>query len=57
MTPKKRRRRLPRKGGAPTARLPLSPRTEARHGDATKFERARERERLRREIRSPDEER
>jgi hypothetical protein len=57
MKPKKRRRRLSRKRGAPTARLPLPSRTEARHGDATKFERARERQRLRREIRSTDGER
>jgi hypothetical protein len=39
--------------GAPTARLPLPKKGESRHGDRTKYERAREKARLDRESRVP----
>ena len=34
----------------PSARIPLPKKGEKRHGDRTKYERAREKERLRREL-------
>jgi len=43
-----------RRGGAPTARIPLPAKRSARHGDATKYERAREKVRLDRETRRPE---
>jgi hypothetical protein len=48
---KKRNRK--REGGrraGPVARLPLPAKGEKRHGDATKYERSREKARLRREL-------
>jgi len=49
----KRSKARPR-GGAPTARIPLPAKRSARHGDATKYERAREKRRLREELRGPE---
>ena len=43
---KRRRRRSPATSGA---RIPLPAKTEKRHGDRTKYERRREKERLRTE--------
>jgi len=39
---------------AVAVRLPLPGKREARHGDRTKYERAREKERLRGQIRGPE---
>ncbi|HTO89055.1 MAG TPA: hypothetical protein VMR54_16155 [Thermoanaerobaculia bacterium] len=39
---------------AVSVRLPLPGKPEARHGDRTKYDRAREKERLRRQVRSPE---
>jgi hypothetical protein len=53
---KKKRKKKPRKhpGGPaparPMARLPLPKKGEKRHGDAKKYERPREKERLRRDL-------
>jgi hypothetical protein len=52
---RKRKKKATNRGGAPaparpTARIPLPKKGEKRHGDRTKYERARERERLRREL-------
>jgi hypothetical protein len=47
MKPKRQRLRSP---GKPGARLPLPRKTEKSHGDASKFDRRREKERLRREL-------
>jgi hypothetical protein len=49
---KARPKKKPGKRG-PSVRLPLPARGEARHGDRTKYDRAREKERLRREVRVP----
>jgi hypothetical protein len=43
-----------RRKASSSARLPLPKKAEARHGDRTKFERAREKERLRREVGAPE---
>lgn len=43
-----------KKGRAVSVRLPLPAKGEARHGDRTKYDRARERERLRKQIRGPE---
>jgi len=43
-----------KRGPKPSARLPLPAKTQARHGDATKYERTREKERLRREGLAPE---
>jgi hypothetical protein len=43
-----------RRGGAPSARIPLPAKRPARHGDETKYDRAREKARLRGEIRRPE---
>jgi hypothetical protein len=43
----------PRPPGRPAARIPLPAKTERRHGDATKYERARQKEALRRERDDP----
>jgi hypothetical protein len=42
------------KGRGVSVRLPLPGKREARHGDRTKYDRAREKERLRRQVRSPE---
>lgn len=52
---RKRKKKATKHGGPlaparPTARIPLPKKGEKRHGDRTKYERARERERLRREL-------
>jgi hypothetical protein len=52
---RKRKKVVTKRGGSPasarpTARIPLPKKGEKRHGDRTKYERARERERLRREL-------
>jgi hypothetical protein len=47
MKPKRKTGRSPRKPGA---RLPLPRKTEKRHGDARKFDRSREKRRVRREL-------
>ena len=39
-----------RRKRAPSARLPLPPKAQARHGDATKYDRKREKARLARQI-------
>ena len=44
------KRRGPPGPSRPTARIPLPEKGEKRHADRTKYERARERERLRREL-------
>jgi hypothetical protein len=44
---KKRRASAPKR---PIARIPLPKKGEKRHGDATKYDRAREKERLRRDL-------
>jgi hypothetical protein len=58
MTGKRRRKgaKAKRKGaaGPPGARIPLPRKGEARHGDATKYDRAREKRRLRDEVRGPE---
>jgi hypothetical protein len=46
---KKKKRARRRSTGKPIARIPLPKKGEKRHGDRTKYDRARERERLRRE--------
>jgi len=46
----KKRVRKKKRTGAPSVRLPLPRGSEKRHGDATKFDRKRERERLRKEL-------
>lgn len=46
---KKKKRARRRSPGKPIARIPLPKKGEKRHGDRTKYDRARERERLRRE--------
>jgi hypothetical protein len=46
-TSKRNRRRSPATSGA---RIPLPAKTEKRHGDRTKYERGREKERLRAEL-------
>jgi hypothetical protein len=48
---RKRARRKP----VLSARLPLPQKTEARHGDATKYDRKREKARLSRQIRATEE--
>jgi hypothetical protein len=46
----KKKKRVPHGSPAkPIARIPLPKKGEKRHGDRTKYERAREKERLRRE--------
>ncbi len=40
--------------GAPSVRLPLPKKGQARHGDRTKYDRAREKESLAQERRSPE---
>ena len=45
---KRRKKKAPRRG--PLARLPLPKKGEKRHDDRTKYERPREKERLRKEI-------
>ena len=45
---KKKARKKPRRG--PIARIPLPKKGEKRHGDRTKYERSREKERVRREL-------
>ncbi|HEY7112473.1 MAG TPA: hypothetical protein VIA45_06020 [Thermoanaerobaculia bacterium] len=52
--PKRPKTKVRRRGGAPSARVPLPAQRPARHGDATKYDRAREKERLAREIRRPE---
>lgn len=55
-TPKasgRKKKAAPRKR-AVTARLPLPPKPEARHGDATKYDRKREKRRVTRQIRAAD---
>lgn len=51
---KKKKEPTKRRGAAapakPMARIPLPKKGEKRHGDATKYERAREKERLRRDL-------
>jgi len=47
MKARSKRSRVP---GKPGARLPLPRKTEKRHGDASKFDRAREKRSLRREL-------
>lgn len=52
---RKKRKKPGKRGGAskplhPIARIPLPKKGEKRHGDRTKYERARERERLRKEL-------
>jgi hypothetical protein len=52
---RKRKRKVRIRRGAskpapPIARIPLPKKGEKRHGDRTKYERARERDRLRREL-------
>ena len=49
MKKKKKKRAGPRSSGKPIARIPLPKKGEKRHGDRTKYERAREKERLQRE--------
>jgi hypothetical protein len=51
MKKKKARGRRPR--GAPSARIPLPKKGQSRHGDRTKYDRAREKARLERERRRP----
>ena len=54
---KKKRRRKTRLAGAagpPSARLPLPAKREKRHGDETKYSRAREKRRWREETRTPE---
>lgn len=46
----KKRRKSPAGPAKPLARIPLPKKGEKRHGDRTKYDRAREKERLRREI-------
>jgi hypothetical protein len=46
----KKKKKRPRKPAKPIARIPLPKKGEKRHGDQTKYERAREKERLRREL-------
>lgn len=43
-----------KKGRAVSVRLPLPAKREARHGDRTKYDRARDKERLRKQIRRPE---
>lgn len=43
-----------RRGPPVFVRLPLPGKREVRHGDQTKYDRAREKERLRKQIRGPD---
>ncbi len=43
-----------KKGRAVSVRLPLPAKRQARHGDRTKYDRAREKERLRKQIRGPE---
>lgn len=43
-----------KKGRAVSVRLPLPGKREARHGDRTKYDRAREKERLRKQIRGSE---
>lgn len=54
----KRRKGRPKRrtgvAGPPAARIPLPRKGEARHGDATKYERAREKRRLRAELSGPE---
>lgn len=47
---KSRKRRAGPVPARPMARLPLPKKGEKRHGDAKKYERAREKERLRRDV-------
>ncbi len=47
--PKRRKKKKPAKRG-PLARIPLPKKGEKRHDDRTKYERPREKERLRKEI-------
>jgi hypothetical protein len=44
------KRKPPRGPAKPIARIPLPKKGEKRHGDRTKYDRAREKERLRREL-------
>lgn len=46
----KAHRKKPRPPGKPAARIPLPGKTEKRHGDASKFDRSREKQRVRREL-------
>jgi hypothetical protein len=48
------RKKARRRKGSPSVRLPLPKKREARHGDLTKYDRAREKERLRKQIRAPE---
>jgi hypothetical protein len=50
------KKKKPGRGGreAPSVRLPLPKKGQARHGDRTKYDRAREKERLVRERRPPE---
>jgi len=50
MRKKRRSKKAAAGAGKPQARLPLPKKGEKRHGDRTKFDRARERERLRRDL-------
>jgi hypothetical protein len=45
-----KRRKRPPGPAKPIARIPLPKKGEKRHGDRTKYDRAREKERLRREL-------
>jgi hypothetical protein len=47
---KPKKRRAAAAPAKPMARIPLPKKGEKRHGDATKYERAREKERQRREL-------
>jgi hypothetical protein len=46
----RKKRKAPPGPAPPAARIPLPKKGEKRHGDRTKYERAREKERLRREL-------
>jgi len=50
---KKKKSRKSRAPAGPLARLPLPHKTGKRHGDAKKYDRQREKARLRREIEAP----
>ncbi|MGH9367659.1 MAG: hypothetical protein ACRD3M_08295 [Thermoanaerobaculia bacterium] len=50
----KKRKPKRRRPAAASVRLPLPKKGEARHGDRTKYDRAREKERLRRERPAPE---
>jgi hypothetical protein len=55
MKSRDKRPKARRKSSPISARLPLPRKGEARHGDVTKYDRPREKVRLRRQIRVPEE--